>query len=270
MILGKEPRGRSDDLTFGLLLHGAVERYNLDRYRSEMGHEENLESVVTWAWKESRGWKTENTYKNPHTLLRTIVWYLDGMRDDPLRTLVLASGRPAIELSFSFESPYHTRSGEPFILCGHIDRIATMGDKSYITDIKTTKNALDDRFFENFTPDNQFSLYALAGKVVFGIPVEGLIVDGVEVKVGFSRFRRSLISRSSEQVEEWLQDLEWWLRMAEDFARANYWPMNDKACFRCPFRGICSHNPSARDMWLEGNEHFVDRVWDPMQVRGDI
>jgi hypothetical protein len=270
MVLGKEPKGRSDDLTFGLLLHSVVERYNLNKYRQEMGHNENLEEVFTWAWKEARQWKTENTIKNRYTLLRTLVWYLDRMADDPLRTRVLASGRPAIELSFNFESPYHTRGGEPFILCGHIDRIATMGDRDYITDIKTTKNALDERFFAGFTPDNQFTLYALAGKTIFGIPIEGLIVDGVEVKVGFSRFRRALISRSSEQIEEWLRDLEWWLRQAEDFARAEYWPMNDKACFRCPFRAICSHNPSARDIWLDGDEHFVERVWDPIKTRGDI
>jgi hypothetical protein len=207
------------------------------------------------------------------SLLRTIVWYLDQIaEDDPLKTVVLAGGNPAVELSFRFDSGYQTKStGEPFVLCGHLDRIATLNDIPYVVDIKTTSHSLDPSWFASFTPGNQFSMYCLAGRVAFGIPVKALIVDGVQVGGTFSRFARAPVARDDETTSEWLADTGVWLARLDDCANTGVWPMNDKSCDAwggCPFRPVCSRPPSAREHWLKTD--YTRRIWDPLQVRGDI
>jgi hypothetical protein len=41
-----------------------------------------------------------DTSRTKETLVRSVVWYLDEYRDDPLKTALLPDGKPAVELSF--------------------------------------------------------------------------------------------------------------------------------------------------------------------------
>lgn len=41
-----------------------------------------------------------DTSRTKETLIRSVVWYLDQYRDDPLQTAILPDGKPAVELSF--------------------------------------------------------------------------------------------------------------------------------------------------------------------------
>ena len=278
IVLGFQPQSESVHLTFGLLMHEAREKY--DRLRFEgADHETALDEVVylamvaTWNRELARPWVSGHSQKNRLTLIRSIIWYLDQYGDnDSLQTLVLANGKPAVELSFQFDSQLRFAfSGEPLILCGHLDRIATLNDVPYIVDLKTTTHALDPRWFASFTPDNQFSLYTLAGRTAFRVPVESLIVDGVQLGVNFSRFSRGLVPRDKASLSEWYHGLGFWTAQMEQCAVQDSWPQNDKACGMyggCEFRGICSKSPGERQRALELN--FRKRTWDPMLKRGDI
>ncbi len=87
----------------------------------------------------------------------------------------------------------------------------------------------------------------------------------------FSRFERRVLPRSDESLSDFLRDCGQWFKVAESYARAGHWPMNETSCGNyggCPFRIVCSHPPSSRQEWLEAS--FVRRTWDPLQVRGDI
>ena len=46
----------------------------------------------------------EDTIKTRFTLLRSVVWYLEQFENDPCETVILADGRPAVELSFRCRS----------------------------------------------------------------------------------------------------------------------------------------------------------------------
>jgi len=97
---------------------------------------------------------------------------------------------------------------------------------------------------------------------------KGVIIDAVQIAVGFSRYERGFTYRTPEQLKEWQQDTLLHIRAAERYAEAEYWPMNDKACNNyggCVFRGICSKDPSVRPAFLESN--FVSRPWNPLQPR---
>ena len=277
MIEGWRPKAESVHLTFGILLHRARELYDKVRFTGE-SHESSVELVVwrtlceTWNSELQRPWASDHKTKNRLTLVRSIVWYLDEKaKDDPLQTVELANGRPAVELSFQFDSGLRTTAGERWLLCGHLDRIAKLNGVPYIVDIKTTAHSLDPSYFAQYSPDNQFSLYVFAGQIVYEQPIAGLVVDAIQVGTSFSRCQRGLVQRSREQLDEWMAATAWWLHQLERCAVQGDWPQNDKACNLfggCQFRSVCSRSPHSRQQWLETD--FKRRQWNPLEKRGEI
>lgn len=276
IVEGWRAPGLNVHLQFGLVYHSAGEIYSHARAKGNT-HEESLHLAVrhalqaTWDSVLKRGWISEDRNKNRQTLIRTIVWYLDKFEHDPIETIILANGKPAVELSFRLEMDGLTPAEaphQPYMLCGHLDRVGQMQGQTFILDKKTTGHTIDDRYFAGFTPDNQFSTYMFAGRIIYPSPISGLIVDAAQVAVSFSRFRRGFVGRSPEQLDEWHTDLVWHIRQNEQYVKHNYWPMNPKACFMCEFRTVCSRSASQRDKFME--KDFVKRTWDPLQVRGDV
>lgn len=276
IVAGYQPRQLSVHLAFGLWLHAGVELYHRRRFAGA-GHEDALDAVVeqalraTWNSKLQRPWTSDHPQKNRVSLLRALVWYLDQFQDDPLQVQVLPNGQPAVELTFKFDSQFRSTQGEQVVFCGHMDRIGKLQENLYIADVKTTVYTLGPGYFAQFDPDNQFSLYSLAGRVAFGQPVKGVIVDAMQIGVNFVRFHRHPVSKDDAKLEEWVQDSHEWLGRMEHSARKRAWPMNDKACGLyggCPFREVCGSSPKSRPADLDRT--FRRRVWDPFQARGDI
>lgn len=278
IIEGWQGKSLSPHLTFGLLLHQAREGYERAVVRGS-DHDQALDMVLdfllrsTWDQALGRPWISDHPLKNRKTLIQTVVWYLDSKaKDDPLKTIVLASGQPAVELSFRFDTGLKTLgSGESILACGHLDRLAQLNDMVYTSDIKTSSSAVDAKWLRQFSPHNQFSLYTVGGKVAFGYDVKGVIVDGIQVGVGFARFQRHLVPRDEPTLSEYLFDFGLVVREMEASAKAQYWRMNDKACDMyggCIFRDVCSKSPSSREAALRLG--YAKRIWDPLQIRGDI
>jgi hypothetical protein len=272
MIEGWRGRGESVHLRFGQEYHAALEHY--DKLRADgYPHRESLEEVVstalyrTWEYDEEglngKPWSPDHNLKTRPNLIRSIVWYLDAFGEaDPAQTVILESGAPAVELSFRFQFT------PDFMLCGHLDRLVTFQGEHYVMDHKTTTSTLTPRFFEGFNPDNQMSLYTFAGQVIYNLPVKGVLITGVQIAVGFSRYERGFTYRTPEQIKEWHHDTLYHLSAAERYANSEYWPMNDKSCNNyggCPFRPICSKDPGVRDRFLESN--FVRNHWNPLEPR---
>jgi hypothetical protein len=258
---------------FGIEFHAALEHY--DRQRANGMDQNNatlsaVASALTSTWRPDLGrpWVSDEPTKNRHTLIRAIVWYLDQFQNDPLETVVLRNGQPAVELSFRHELELTSRSGEQYLLCGHMDKLARWEGKTWVVDRKTTKSGLGQDYFDKYSPDNQVSLYTFAGGAVFHEPVVGLIIDAGQTGVNFTRFQRQPIRRTPSQLAEWVHDLAYWLSLAESFAEAGYYPMNDKACTMyggCPYRGVCGVAPEIRPRLLE--QLYTRRAWDPLVTR---
>lgn len=228
-------------------------------------------------------WSSDHPLKTRENLIRSIIWYLDHFSNDAAQTIQLANGKPAVELSFRMElnygpaasaqTRYDTAQGEliqgkPYILCGHLDRLVSLAGGTYVMDRKTTSMALGSNYFDQYSPDNQMSLYSLAAKVIYQTPVKGVIIDAAELKVGFTRFGRGMTFRTDAELEEWLDETKHWLRLAEGFASEGYWPRNDKACHHyggCTFRKVCSKSPEVRQKFLESD--FTKHPWNPLEAR---
>ena len=255
-------------LDFGIFYHSALERYDHVLAESQ-DHNLACSQAIKKALEISKGFIGDN-YKNRQSLIRAIVWYLEQFKDDPATTIILANGKPAVELSFKMELPLATPQGDPYLICGHLDKAVEWQGATYILDRKTTKGQLGDRYFEKYSPNNQMTTYTMAGKVVLEREAAGVIVDAVQIAVNFCRYARGIVHRTKGQLDEWLEDTLFWIKLAEKFAAESHWPMNDTACDMyggCEFRGICDKDASVRQNFLKAD--FVKRLWDPLVARGD-
>lgn len=270
IVLGKVTRTESVHLTFGTAYHEAQREYHKCSAEGAT-HDVAVRSAVRRALKMTMSWRSDDHYKNRKNLIRTIVWYFEQFKDDPIETVILKNGKPAVELSWRFDTSLTAYTKEPITLCGHLDRLGHFHDKIWINDYKSTKSYISGDFFARYSPDNQFSTYTYAGKVVYNLEIEGVIVDVAQVLVEGTRFQRGFAHRSDAQIDEWLHDFAWWIKSAEQYASKEYWPQNDKSCGMyggCPYRSICGKDPGERPLWLD--VAFEDRLWDPLQVRGEL
>src|SRR5262249_45817099 len=124
-------------------------------------------------------------------------------------------------------------------------------------------------YFKQFEPNNQMSLYTLAGQVTLHSPIRGVIIDGIQILIESTNFKRHVTYRTPEQTEEWITDAHVWFTLAKTYAETNYWPMNDTACDKyggCEFREICSKSPQVRDKFLALEFDRRDQ-WNPLQPR---
>jgi hypothetical protein len=298
IIEGWIPQKTAAPLVFGGLLHRYLEAY--DRYRLKgISHNDSLALVVSQALIETcrrvnglllpdgevrevppgtAGAKEEVIFwhgdnnRSRHTLIRSIVYYTEQFAvSDPLKTITLSSGQPALEISFRFMLPMQSPDAEPFIYCGHIDKICEYAGDLFIQERKHTTATLGDWYFIKYSIDGQTTGYLTAGKVLIDRPLAGIIVDACQVAVSFTRVHRHIAPRTEAQLEEWLVNVQEWISLAQYYARrygARPWPLNEASCHKyagCQYRGVCSRDPSMRPMLLQ--QHFKKARWNPLEIR---
>jgi len=278
IIRGFKSRGESVHLTFGIHYHSALEHYDKQRALGA-NHIEAMRSsllkVMTDTWVDGAPWESDHPLKTRDNLIRSVIWYLDEFEHDKAETVILANGQPAVELSFRFAIDEH------LVLCGHLDRVVNWMDGTYVMDRKTSTTTLSSYYFDQYEPDNQMSLYTLAGRLVYNTPVRGVIIDAAQIAVGFTRFDRGLTYRSEATLEEWLDSTRAFVAQAAEMADEYHqhvadgqrfperaFPLNDKSCHKfggCSFRKICSRSPEVREAFLQTD--FEVKPWNPLEVR---
>lgn len=256
-------------ILFGGLVAIAIETYH--RLRTEINHNDAVKEVVFNALKAScgklnaeklRDMKGSARYKTREHLIRTIVWYLDEYENDPCKTIILNNGDPAVELQFQFQVD------DNIWLRGKFDRIVDYSGEPYIQDQKTTGSSVGSYFFKQFNPHTQMSLYTLAAEIVWNVAVKGVMIDAIQIAVGFTRFERGFTFRTPEQTAEWLKNAIYHIKLTWQAEEAG-WPMNDSSCGKfggCPYIDVCSKSPQVRDDFLMGGG-FEKRDYNPLAVR---
>src|SRR6266404_5490773 len=170
IIDGWSPKDESVHLRFGGEYHQAIQEYDIERANGT-SHEDAIRSAVrdllirTADWYVDEETKAGN-YKNRRTLIQLCVDYFDFFADDPAQTFILENGKPAVELSFKFELDWGPKFEgmedqqvtQPYLLCGHLDRVVTFSDHLFVLDHKTTTTAPGPYFFNQFEPNNQMTL----------------------------------------------------------------------------------------------------------------
>lgn len=208
-------------------------------------------------------WVSDHNTKTRENLIRTIIWYLDQFKDDSCKTVILSNGTAAVEHSFKLEVD------NGLIFAGHLDRLVEYGGKLLVQDQKTTGSTITPRFFDGFNPDTQMSMYTFAGKAIFNIPVKGVMIDGAQIAVGFTRFERGFTFRDDAQLAEWYDVAMHTAERARNAVREQYFPMNPSSCGNfggCEFRHICARSPAVRTQFLKG-EFVQGEQWNPLKER---
>lgn len=278
-IRGLSTHEKSFHLTFGGHYATALETFH-KKVAEGMSFDDAQVFVIhqtlfdTWEGREfdeegnenpeaGKPWESGDTKKNRDNLIRTIIWYLEQHKNDSMPTVILPDGRAAVEYSFTVEL------SSEIVYCGHIDRLVEYSGGKYVQDQKTTGGALAANYFNNFTPDIQMSGYTYAGKIIFDLPISGVVIDAAQIAVGFTRFARGFVHRSPASLEEWR---EMSLATIADAKRANetgLYPMRRTSCGMyggCEFRQYCSTLPSLRPNYIAGNLKRRPR-WDPLKSR---
>jgi hypothetical protein len=277
--------GKSVHLRFGAIYATALEHYAKHRALGmerdaaivEVVHEA---LIATWDYSytsveaaqkqdplariegSGKPWDSGDTHKTRSTLIRTIVWYFEHFEDD-LEVIKLSNGKPAVE--YSFKLPVEN----DIIFCGHIDKLVEYGGSPMVMDQKTTKSTVGHYYFDQFAPDVQMSMYTFAGKIIYDMPIKGVIIDAAQVAINFTRFERGVTFRTDSQLNEWYDNVMSTIERAQHAARENHFPMNTTACGNyggCDFRHICSKAPEVRNQFLAGNFTRAP-TWDPMTER---
>lgn len=267
MLEGWRSKADSVHFTFGIHFHRGLELYDKAKAAGAT-EDEAQEAAFKIIFEETAGWNPDHPQKTRDTLLRSLVWYWETYRDDQAKTILLADGSPAVELSFRLETEIPCTPDRNYILSGHMDRIVDFGGLRYIMDRKTTGGSLSSYYFNQYNPDNQITLYTLAGRAVYDIPVQGVMIDAAQIMVGFTTFARGITMRSNGQLEEWLTDLDTWFTTAAYYAERRHWPMNEKSCNNyggCVFKGICNQDPAVRESFLKTD--FEKKYWNPLEPR---
>lgn len=279
LIDGWQAPDRSVHLDFGAWYATALEHYHklralglsIDDATIEVVREALTSSWVfdadpeTGALLEGTGspWESGHNLKTRETLIRTIVWYLDQFQDDSMSTVILADGKPAVELSFLIPI------SDDLFLSGHMDRLVEYSGDIFVTDNKTTGSTISARYFDGWNPDIQMSMYTFAGKMIYKMPISGVVIDAAQIAVGFTRFERGFTFRSTEQLDEWYDQVQYLIQETQAYTKEDYFPMRTSACGNyggCQFRDVCSRSPSVRDNFLRA-KFIQGPTWDPAARR---
>lgn len=293
VIDGWGTRDESIHLRFGIEYHTALQDYAISRANG-VHHEDAIHDTIRALHGRVFDWMVDRTlragkYKNRESIVGLVIDYLDHFADDPAETFILENGQPGVEVSFRFEldwgpKPY-TRVipdddgdtygndtevvSQPYLLCGHLDRVVNFNSGLYVMDRKTSLSTISGYYFDQWSPNNQMTLYTLAGNIILKSPVKGVIIDAAQPLLEKpNSFGRGFTYRTPDQLDEWLQDLRFWLGQAEAFAQANYWPQNDTSCTKyggCQFKEVCSKSPSVREAYLASMFDKTDhnQAWNP-------
>jgi len=282
MIEGWVSREESVHLRFGIEYHHALQDYDLSR-AANIAHNDAVHDVVRELLLRTADFNPDHKTKTRDSLVRTVIWYLDKFENDPAETHILLDGKPAVELSFRFELDWGpglpmavdlngkvnaTLHSQPYLLCGHLDKVVSYSGDLYGKDYKTVYSF----WGKEWEPDNQMTLYTLASKIVLSAPVRGMMIDMAQVKQNDTDFKRAFTYRTEDQLQEWVADLHYWFALQEQYALNDHWPMNDMACDKyggCRFREICSKSPSVREQFLESNFIKLEEKdrWNPLKPR---
>jgi len=261
IISGFRPRNESKHLTFGRHFHTALEAFD-GAMALGVHWEDARRLALDVALKVTKGWESRDKDKNRFTLIRSVDWYCQHYGpDNPVKILLLPSGKPAIEVSFRIMTLMLASTGEDFALAGHIDALVSFIGNYYAMERKTTGKAINTTWFGTFDPDIQIELYNWAGGTLLEQNLSGVLLDGTQVLVNSNSFGRHIIMKTRAQVNETFQDIASILLSADRYAQEEYWPKYTRNCWACPYSAVCSNQPSIRDQQLREDFHF-DR-WDP-------
>ena len=171
----------------------------------------------------------------------------------------------ATEMAFDLTLP----GGRRFT--GRLDQILEWNGRLWVRDFKTV-GRMDD-WKAKYNPDHQFTGYTWAAQQLSGRRVDGTIIDIVyNIKTKGPEFFPTLAARSSSDIQQWLEWVEFEGENWDRYCTTDKWPMRTSACGDyggCFFRECCNLGSwESIEAWL--SERTVHSVWDPLKPEEEV
>lgn len=208
----------------------------------------------------------EGSNKTLENLLLAIGEYFShyGTLDDAIQPLILESGKPAVEFSFSIPIPntIHPTTGEPIIYTGRFDMLGKYQNTLFAVDEKTTTQ-LGPQWLRQWDLRSQFTGYCWAAQQ-YGYPVGGAVVRGISILKRDFGHAQVITYRPLHMVKAWLRTTQETIAsMIRDWKRDEWLQDFDSACTAysgCPYGILCDKSEPNR--WVDTN--FILNKWDPL------
>jgi hypothetical protein len=159
---------------------------------------------------------------------------------------------------------------------GRADQLAKWNGRLWGKDFKTSSK--EDRWFVRGTnPNHQFALYTVSEEIIHGQPIQGQIVEmlynGEPPKKASTKSRGPEIfvhpiSFTTEQKEQFKEELMYWLTLMDMSREMDMYVMNENHCTFCEFHEVCQNsNDRGREQTLKQKYH--KKIWDFNNPTGD-
>lgn len=153
-------------------------------------------------------------------------------------------------------------------------------EKVVVKDYKTAGGHLEGVWADQFLLRMQFGTYLHVAHCVYPPEqVHGCYIDGIAFQKTQIKMKRVVVRRSMGSMQNWwINTLEWFKRMEQDFERLTHatpsdpamdaFPMNESNCTSyntlCPFHSLCTsrHNPLQYDP-EKVPVGYKREFWDP-------
>lgn len=256
------------NLEFGNAWHEAIRSYDTARIT---GGTNPLETSIRRAIEITKDWpkETGSSQKNVSTLVRALIWYEEKFGDNPLVPL-FHNGTPCFELGFNLPLfPERSEAKNAPTLCGNLDGIVEFGGEIWILERKSTATALSGFYWNKFDPNIQVDVYCLAAHLLWPEwKVQGVMVEAFQTGATFARFERRLFRRRPGRLEETLAQIQREVGQIEGQPEAEFEAEpNFASCMidnGCPYRTICTSDPSMRQWAISSQFAPRSDPWDPL------
>ena len=273
-VINRASRGTNYPIQYGVAYHKfreTIEALYIDWVGKEGQSLDDVQKLIyTTAWAVcTKDWKDpplehKKSYLDIGRLERACVQsYKDWILEKQHGHYIVIGN----ETGFTLPLP----SGRVF--AGRIDQVLEWNQRLWLRDFKTI-GRMDRDLKAKFTPGHQFTGYTWAQSQLSNRAVEGVIIDVVyNIKSKGPEFHPTLATRSSFDIQLWLEWVEHEYDNYQMFWERGMWPMKTSACGDyggCFFKKCCnSGSNSSMEQWLQ--DFTIESVWDtlnPEQEKG--
>jgi len=195
---------------------------------------------------------------------------------DDYEPIIMANGRPAVELTFAVK--LGDLAGIPVRYIGAIDLVAQDQDGLWLVDTKTT-SVMGEGFWKDIQVSPQLMGYTFALRAA-GYNVVGYQVNAIalrkpnksgEANVDFARQRHFV---DEDQLNEWVRDVEGQLTGILDCWQRQHWPRHCAHCVHkfgtCEYYDVCTLTSELDQGHMLDSNAFVHNDWTPLRRLNEV
>ena len=207
--------------------------------------------------------KDKGRKKNLATLIRALVWYDAEFGDYALFEPISTEPRLG-KCELGITSP----DGQKYLMVGNYDEIVREPDtgKLMVVERKTTTQAFSQYYWLDYDPSVQINTYDWL--VAQENKIAGVLLEGCQTGIGFTRFAHRPVYRTPQQRGHWLHVMRFWIKFAEQIAMADDWDIAMNLAtqrWESVTRNIERRSPAVWDGLLQVELEKRD-PWNPLEI----